>query len=209
MQQLVLLAAEVLCYSGAVLSAVIVLRLVTMENLSWLNKMFLLYFSLDCIFGTAETYLFFKLHRDRCLVSLSNSASCRYNQPVSISRCLQDSGLQIHNCVSFIFAWRLWSFNRQLCQSALVFCRCYMFISSKGNKLILETETVFRSILKVAVLFTSTQIYLRPPRLWAGEGGGAAAPHRLICLCHHLHDQQVSGSTINNKTILFLIQNHS
>ena len=71
MQQLVLLAAEVLCYSGAVLSAVIVLRLVTMENLSWLNKMFLLYFSLDCIFGTAETYLFFKLHRDRYLVSLS------------------------------------------------------------------------------------------------------------------------------------------
>ena len=63
--------AKVLCYSGAVLSAVIVLRLVTMENLTWLNKMFLLYFSLDCVFGTAETFLFFKLHRDRYLVSLN------------------------------------------------------------------------------------------------------------------------------------------
>ena len=88
MEQLVLLAAEVLCYSGALLSAVIVLRLVTMENLSWLNKMFLLYFSLDCIFGIPETYLFFKLHRDRCLVSRSNNASCGYNQTVIyIQRC--------------------------------------------------------------------------------------------------------------------------
>ena len=59
------------------LSAVIVLRLVTMENLTWLNKMFLLYFSLDCVFGTVETFLFFKLHRDRYLVSLNNMASCR------------------------------------------------------------------------------------------------------------------------------------
>ena len=57
------------------LSAVIVLRLVTMENLTWLNKMFLLYFSLDCVFGTAETFLFFKLHRDRYPVSLHNIAS--------------------------------------------------------------------------------------------------------------------------------------
>ena len=61
----VVLVLEVLCYSGAASSAVIVWRLATMSNLSWINKMFLSYFSIDCIFGILETYFLFKLHTER------------------------------------------------------------------------------------------------------------------------------------------------
>ena len=63
--QFAMMLTEVLCYTGAVLSAVIAWRLSTMENLTWINKMFLAYFSFDCIFGIVETYLLFKLNRER------------------------------------------------------------------------------------------------------------------------------------------------
>ena len=61
----VVLVLEALCYCGAASSAVIVWRLATMSNLSWINKMFLSYFSIDCIFGILETYFLFKLHTER------------------------------------------------------------------------------------------------------------------------------------------------
>ena len=59
------LMLEGLCYCGAASSAVIVWRLAIMSNLSWVNKMFLLYFTIDCIFGILETYFLFKLHTER------------------------------------------------------------------------------------------------------------------------------------------------
>ena len=61
----VVLVLEALCYCGAASSAVIVWRLATMSNLSWINKMFLLYFSIDFIFGNLETYFLFKLQTER------------------------------------------------------------------------------------------------------------------------------------------------
>ena len=56
---------EALCYCGAASSAAIVWRLAIMHNLSWINKMFLLYFSIDCIFGILETFFLFKLNTER------------------------------------------------------------------------------------------------------------------------------------------------
>ena len=58
------LVLEALCYCGAASSAAIVWRLAIM-HLSWINKMFLLYFSIDCIFGILETFFLFKLNTER------------------------------------------------------------------------------------------------------------------------------------------------
>ena len=57
--------SEVGCYVGVGLSAVIAWKLLRMEILTWTNKMFLLYMTLDVILGSVETYLFFKLYREK------------------------------------------------------------------------------------------------------------------------------------------------
>ena len=58
-------AAEIACHSGAFLSLVIAIKLLRMENLTFFNSMFLVYFFLDFIFGNIETYFHFKLWKDR------------------------------------------------------------------------------------------------------------------------------------------------
>ena len=65
METFVVSLAELLCYSGGFLSLVIAWRLFKMENLTFLNKMFLVYFSTDFVFATVETYFQFKLLRER------------------------------------------------------------------------------------------------------------------------------------------------
>ena len=57
--------AELGCYSGAVLSAVIAWRLFTMRSLTFINKMYLLYFTIDAAFGFLEAFYLFKLKRER------------------------------------------------------------------------------------------------------------------------------------------------
>ena len=57
--------AKVLCYLGSSLSALIALRLAKIEKLTFLNKMFFIYFILDFVFGSMESYLLFKVYRDR------------------------------------------------------------------------------------------------------------------------------------------------
>ena len=57
--------SELGCYVGVSLSAMIAWKLLRMEILTWTNKMFLLYMTLDVVFGSVETYLFFKLYREK------------------------------------------------------------------------------------------------------------------------------------------------
>ena len=57
--------AKVLCYLGPSLSALIALRLAKIEKLTFFNKMFFIYFILDFVFGSMESYLLFKVYRDR------------------------------------------------------------------------------------------------------------------------------------------------
>ena len=63
--EMLLCISNYVCYFGVSLSGVIAWRMVKMENLTILNKMLLIYFSLDFVFGTIETYLLSKLHRER------------------------------------------------------------------------------------------------------------------------------------------------
>ena len=53
------------CYSGASLSGILAWRLFKMENKTFFNKMFLVYFSLDFVLGMVETFFLFKLYRER------------------------------------------------------------------------------------------------------------------------------------------------
>ena len=55
------------CYSGASLSGILAWRLFKMENKTFFNKMFLVYFSLDFVLGMVETFFLFKLCRERCI----------------------------------------------------------------------------------------------------------------------------------------------
>ena len=58
-------SAELGCHAGAFLSLVIATKLLRMENITFVNKMFLVYFSADFLFGNIETYFLFKLWIDR------------------------------------------------------------------------------------------------------------------------------------------------
>ena len=63
--ELLISISDYVCYFGASLSGVIAWRLFRMENLTILNKMFLIYFSLDFVFGIVETYFLSKVYRER------------------------------------------------------------------------------------------------------------------------------------------------
>ena len=59
--------AELACHTGAFLSLVIATKLFRMEDLTFFNKMFLVYFLIDFVIGNMETYIHFKLWMDRYL----------------------------------------------------------------------------------------------------------------------------------------------
>ena len=50
---------------GPFSSAIIAFKLFRMKKLNFINKMFLLYFSLDLIIGALEAYFLLKLHNER------------------------------------------------------------------------------------------------------------------------------------------------
>ena len=54
-----------LSYLGPGLAATIAIRLFEMEKLSFINRMFLLYFSLDTFAGLAQTFYLQKLVREK------------------------------------------------------------------------------------------------------------------------------------------------
>ena len=54
--------AEVACYLGAALSALISLRILRMREKTFINKIFLLYFFVDAIMGTANAFLLFRVY---------------------------------------------------------------------------------------------------------------------------------------------------
>ena len=57
--------SEGLCYFALLMSAVIAFLLIKLEKLTFLNKMFVVYFLVDFLIGIMETYLLFKVYKDR------------------------------------------------------------------------------------------------------------------------------------------------
>ena len=62
---LVMEVAKACCYLGASLSGLIAHKLNGMPDKSFLNKMFLFYFAVDCIMGTLNTSLLFNVKLKR------------------------------------------------------------------------------------------------------------------------------------------------
>ena len=60
-----MLALELLCYLGNVLSGMIARNIYRMEHKTLINKMFLGYFSLDCVIGIINPLFLFKLLQKR------------------------------------------------------------------------------------------------------------------------------------------------
>ena len=56
---------EAACYLGASLSALISHRILRMSEKTFINKMFLVYFTVDAIMGTVNTFLLFRVKRER------------------------------------------------------------------------------------------------------------------------------------------------
>ena len=58
-------ALELLCYSGNMLSGMIARNIYRMPHKTLINKMFLGYFSIDCVIGIINPFFLFKLFRER------------------------------------------------------------------------------------------------------------------------------------------------
>ena len=60
-----LLIFETLCYLGALSSALIARNTLRIQNKTFISKFFATYFIIDFIMGCSDTFLLFKLKRER------------------------------------------------------------------------------------------------------------------------------------------------
>ena len=65
MSYLLIYLLEKLCLSGNVLSGIIAFNVWRIQEKTLINKMFLVYFAIDCVIGATDPYFLFKLFRER------------------------------------------------------------------------------------------------------------------------------------------------
>ena len=56
---------EMLCYTGNILSGIIAFNIWRMQEKTHFNRMFLVYFAIDCLIGILEPYFLFKIEKER------------------------------------------------------------------------------------------------------------------------------------------------
>ena len=56
---------EMLCYSGNIMSGMIAFKIWRMQEKTYINRMFLVYFAIDCLIGILEPYFLFKIEKER------------------------------------------------------------------------------------------------------------------------------------------------
>ena len=113
---------ELGCYCGVALSALIARRLLLMEQLTFINRILLLYFTIDAVMGVLETYFSFKLYGER-LEEARMHIEIHIHSTFSL---LDDEEKQIDNCIVFMTIWMLWNPHRMLVQFAILFIRLGM-----------------------------------------------------------------------------------
>ena len=59
------ITSELGCYLGVLVSLIIVFNLMKMKKLSFINKMFLVFFMIDALLGSLEIYFLFNLNEAR------------------------------------------------------------------------------------------------------------------------------------------------
>ena len=65
MTTVLIYALEMLCYSGNILSGIIALNIFRIQEKTLFNKMFMVYFAIDCLIGVTDPYYLFKLFKER------------------------------------------------------------------------------------------------------------------------------------------------
>ena len=65
MTSLLTSALEMLCLSGNVLSGIMAFNIWRIQEKTLFHKMFMVYFTFDCVIGAIDPYLLFKLFRER------------------------------------------------------------------------------------------------------------------------------------------------
>ena len=113
---------ELGCYCGVALSALIARRLLLMEQLTFINRILLLYFTIDAVMGVLETYFSFKLYSERLEVAHKHNEIYKH----CTFSLLDDEEKQIDNCIVFMTIWMLWNPHRMLVQFAILFIRSGM-----------------------------------------------------------------------------------
>ena len=64
MTSVMIYVLEKLCLSGNVLSGIIAFIIWRIPEKTLINKMFLVYFAIDCVIGASDPYFLFKLFRE-------------------------------------------------------------------------------------------------------------------------------------------------
>ena len=70
MASILIYAMELLCYSGNILSGIIALNIWRIQEKTLFNKVFMVYFAIDCSIGIIDPYFLFKLYKERSGVLL-------------------------------------------------------------------------------------------------------------------------------------------
>ena len=60
-----IIPSEAGCYLGITISLFIAFKLIKMKELSFLNKMFLIFYVVDSVFGLLEVYFLFSMKQNR------------------------------------------------------------------------------------------------------------------------------------------------
>ena len=118
---------EFFCYLGPCLSAFIANKIRTMKEKTFITKMFLLYFFIDSLMGSIETYCLFKLKKDGRYLFGKINFGFRFEKSVNYFRIGE---VHSRNCIYFITSWFLWNPNRMLLQTGIMFCRSIIFIDT-------------------------------------------------------------------------------
>ena len=65
MTSVLIFVLEMLCYSGNIVSGIIASKMWRIKEKTLINKMFLVYFTIDCSIGAIDPYFLFKLYKER------------------------------------------------------------------------------------------------------------------------------------------------
>ena len=99
--------SEVGCYCGPLLSARITWRLLKLESLTFIIKMYLLYFTIDSIFGLLEAFFLFKLKNNR--YSFIYQKNIKFFTLLYLLSEFSNEEEQFSNCVLYITVWAMWT----------------------------------------------------------------------------------------------------
>ena len=112
---------EKLCLSGNVLSGIIALIIWRIPEKSLINKMFLVYFAIDCMIGASDPYFLLKLFRERLGLNIEGA----WHLIILIILFVREDGelQQEQNCIFYLATWMLWALQRGIYNTVLMLIR--------------------------------------------------------------------------------------